>query len=100
MAYGDSKALATKTTSDKAFNIAKNPRYDESKRGITSNIYKCFNKKSKDSGINNKIKQNEQLPEELLKTIIRKCLKRKVYSSFKGNIWCADLADMQLSNNF
>ena len=100
MTYGDSKDLATKTTSDKAFNIAKNPRYDGSKRGITSNIYKCFNKKSKDSGINNKIKQNEQLPEELHKTIIRKCLKRKVYSSFKGNIWCADLADMQLSNNF
>ena len=34
------------------------------------------------------------------KPIIRKFKKRKVYSGFKDNIWGADLADMQLINNF
>ena len=48
------------------------------------------------SGIKNEIKQNEQLTEELHKPIIRKFKKRKVYFSFKDNIWCDDLADMQL----
>ena len=44
--------------------------------------------------------QNEQLAEELHKPIIKKVLKRRVYSSFKDNIWGADLADMQLINKF
>ena len=39
---------------------------------------------------------NQQLANELHKPIIRKFLKSKVYSSFKGNIWGIDLADMQL----
>ena len=39
--------------------------------------------------------RNEQLAEELHKLIIRIFKKRKVYSSFKYNIWAADLADMQ-----
>ena len=33
---------------------------------------------------------------ELHKPIIRKIKKRKVYSSFKNNVWGVDLADMQL----
>ena len=36
-----------------------------------------------------------QLANELHKPIIRKCKKRKVYSSFRDNIWGVDLADMQ-----
>ena len=48
------------------------------------------------SGIKNKITQNQQLAVELDKPIIRKFKKRKVYSSFKDNIWGADLAGMQL----
>ena len=44
--------------------------------------------------------QNEELAEELHKPIIRKFKKRKVYSTFKNNIWGADLADMQLINKF
>ena len=39
----------------------------------------------------------QQLAEELYKPIIRKFEKQKVYSSFEDNIWCADLADMELS---
>ena len=44
--------------------------------------------------------QNEQLAEELHKPIIKKFKKRKVYSSFKDNIWVTDLADMQLISKF
>ena len=45
-------------------------------------------------------KENIQLADELHKPIIRKFKKRKVYSSFRDNIWGADLADMQLLNKF
>ena len=41
-----------------------------------------------------------QLAEELHKPIIRKFEKRKVYSSFRDNIWGADVADMQLLSKF
>ena len=37
---------------------------------------------------------NYQLANELHKPIIRKFKKRKVYSSFRDNIWGVDLADM------
>ena len=40
--------------------------------------------------------ENIQLADELQKPIIRKFKKRKVYSSFRDNIWGADVADMQL----
>ena len=46
------------------------------------------------------IPQNEQLAKELHKPIIRKFKKRKVYSTFKDNIWGADVADMQLISKF
>ena len=75
LAYGDFKYLARRTASDKllkdkAFNFAKNPKYDGYQRGLASMIYNFFNKKSK--GVNNEIKQNEQLAEELPKPIIKK----------------------------
>ena len=38
---------------------------------------------------------NYQLANELHKPIIRKFKKRKVYLSFRDNIWGVDLADMQ-----
>ena len=62
-------------------------------------VYKFFNKKSQGSGIANN-KENIQLADELHKPIIRKFKKRKVYSSFRDNIWGADLADMQLLSKF
>ena len=62
-------------------------------------VYKFFDKKTKGSGIKS-MSQNEQLAEELHKPIIRKFKKRKVYSTFKDNIWGADLADMQLISIF
>ena len=56
-------------------------------------VYKFFDKKSSGSGIVNE--PNYQLANELHKPIIRKLKKRKVYSSFRYNIWGIDLADMQ-----
>ena len=57
MAHGDFKDLARRTASDKtlrdkAFNIAKNPKYDGYQRGLRSMVYKCFDKKSAGSGVN------------------------------------------------
>ena len=71
-------------------------------------VYKFFDKNIKGSGattLANKsvvksTPQNEQLAEELHKPIIRKFKKRKTYSAFKGNIWAADLAGMQLISKF
>ena len=80
--YGDFKDLKRRTFSDrvlknKAFNIAKNPKYEWYQRGLASIVYKFFDKKSKGNGIaNNEIKQNLQLPKELHKPIIRN-LKKK-----------------------
>ena len=97
MAYGKSKDLAKRTQSDKvlrdkAFKITSNPKYDGYQRGFASAVYKFFDKKSKGNGIN---EPNYQLANELHKPIIRKFKKRKVYSSFRDNIWGVDLADMQ-----
>ena len=104
MAYGDFKDLEKKTAADKvlrdkAFNVAKDPKYDGYQRGLASMVYKLFDKKTAGSGIKS-VQQNEKLAEELHKPIIRKFTKRKVYSTFKDNIWSADLADMQLINKF
>ena len=105
MAYGDFKDLARRTASDKvlrnkAFNIAKNCKYDGYRRRLASKVYKFFDKKSEGSGVNIEVKHNEQLAEELHKPIIRNLKKITVYSGFKDNIWGADLADMQLISKF
>ena len=114
MAHGDFKDLKRRTAShtvltDKAFDIAKNPKYDAYQRGLAPMVYKFFDKKftwlldksvSGSVVANNEIKQNLQLAEELHKLIIRKFLIRKVYSGFKDNIWGVDLADMQLISKF
>ena len=99
IAYGKSKYLIKGTQSDKflkdkAFKIANNPNYDGYQRGLASVVYKFFDKKSKGSGIINEA--NCQSANELHEPIITKFKKRKVYSSFKDNIWGVDLADMWL----
>ena len=107
-AYAHDKDLLNRTRADKilgdkAYAIASNPQYDGYQRGLASMVYKFFDskvaspdKKSVGSGVNGNIK----LANELHKPIIRKFNKRKVYSSFKDNIWDADLADMQLLSKF
>ena len=117
-AYGDFKDLAKRTAAhkvliDKAFKIASDQKYDAYQRGLASMVYKFFDQKSQGSGrhssstwyrpsssANNEIKENTQLADELHKPIIRKFIKRKVYFSFKDNIWGVDLADMQLLSKF
>ena len=66
--------------------MLKTPKYDWYQRRIASMIYKFFDKKTSASGVNNEIKQNQQLSEELHKPIIEKKLKRRAYFWFKGNI--------------
>ena len=70
MAYGDFKNLKRRTfcekvLRDKAFNIAKNPKYDIYQRGIASIVYKFFDKNSEGSGVNTPLEFNEQLAKEL-----------------------------------
>ena len=103
MAYGDFKDLAKRTAADKilrekAFNIARDLKYDGYQRRLASMVYLFFDRKTKGSGIKNEIKQNQRLAEKLYKPIIKKFKKRKVYSAFKDIIWGSDLADMQLNS--
>ena len=98
MVYGKPKDLAKRTHSDKVlrektFKIVSDPKYNGYQRGLASMIYKIFDKKSSGSGIANE--PNYQLADQLHKPIIRKFKKRKVYLSFRDNIWGVDLADMQ-----
>ena len=66
------KTFSDKVLRDKAFNIAKNPKYDGYQRGLASLVYKFFDKKSKGSGVNIPSEFNEKLTKELYKPIIRK----------------------------
>ena len=102
MTYGD---LAKRTAYGKvlrdlrAFNIAKNLKYNGCQKGLPSMVYKFFDKKATDSGVNTHV-NNEKLTEELHKPIIKNFKKRTVYSGLKGNIWGANLADMHLISKF
>ena len=86
----------------KAFNIAKNPKYDEYQKGLASLIYIFFDENSalladKSSSVGAvKIENmsNQELAVELHKLIIIKFEKQKVYSSFIDNNWGADVTDM------
>ena len=87
MAYGKSKDLAKRTQSDKvlrdkALKIAIYPEYDG-----------YFDKQFGGSGVDDE--PNYELANELHKHIIRKFKRRKVYSSFRDNMWGVDLAYMQ-----
>ena len=83
MAYGGFKDLAKITASDKvlrekAFNIAKNLRYEGYQRGLASMVYKFFDS----SGVtlaNKSSFKNETLAKELHKPIIRNFKKGSVF---------------------
>ena len=92
MAYGDFKDSTRRTASgkilrDKAFNIAKNPKYDGYQRGLASMVCKFFDTKTSGGIVKNENISNKKLSEELHKPIIRKIEKRKVHSPFIDNIW-------------
>ena len=74
MAYGKYKGLtkrkeSDKVLKDKAFEIARNLKYDGYQRGLASMVFKFFNKKSKGSGIKSMSNQ-QQFAKELHKPII------------------------------
>ena len=99
MAQGKSKDLAKRTQldkvlRDKAFKIGSHSKDDGHQRGLVSMVYKFFDKKS--SGCRVDAEPNYQLANELQRQIIRKFKRRKVYSSFRDNIWGVDLGDMQI----
>ena len=106
-ADADHKDLINRTEADKvlrykAYDIASNPKYDGYQRGLTSMVYKFFDKKStaRTGSSFKKLKSTARsssiLADERHKPVIRKFNKRKVYSQFKDNIWGGvDLADMQ-----
>ena len=96
MAYGDFQDLGRRTAydevlRDKAFNIAKNPKYDGYQRGLVSMVYKFFDKKPS-GGVNihanDKTKQNQrpldlathQVAKELHKPIIKKSFKNNGFN--------------------
>ena len=85
MAYGHSKDLTRRTASnkilrDKAFDIIKNPKYDENQHGLASMVYIFLDKKSCCCGTKNENISNKELAEELEKPIIKQFGKRKVNS--------------------
>ena len=98
MANGKSKDLEKRTESDKAledkaFKTARDPKYDAYQKGLALMAYKFFDKNSSGSGVGNE--PNYQLADEFQKQIIKKFKRRKVYSSFRDNIWGVGLANMQ-----
>ena len=98
MAYGETKDLAKRIQSDKilrdkAFKVRSDPKYDGYQRGLASMVNKFFDKRSSGNGSASEL--NYQVANELHEPIIRKFKRRKVYSSFRDNIWGVNLADMQ-----
>ena len=100
MADGNFKDLPRRTASDeimrdKAFNIAKNPKFDGYQIGLASMVYKLFNhmsaslawsetlatrdKSASGSGVKNENISKQELAKELHKPIIRKFEKHKVH---------------------
>ena len=73
MAYGDFKNFVKRRASDKilrdkAFNIAKNPKYDGYQRGLASMVYNFFDKKTSGGAIKS---MSNQLASTLYQPIIK-----------------------------
>ena len=66
-------------------------------RGFDLMFSKSFDKKSSGGAI--KPDPSYQLANELHRQIARKFMRRKVFSTFRDNIWGADLAYMQSLSN-
>ena len=75
------RTIADKVLKDETFKITSDQKYDGYQRGLASMVFKFFDKKSQGSGhrfssaslvVNNDIKQNIQLVDELHKPIVRK----------------------------
>ena len=103
-AYNKYKDLKNRKQSDvalknKAYKIATDPKIDGFQRGLAAMVYNFFNERLKEVLSRSGIK-NQQLASELHKPIVKNFKRRKVYSSYKDNIWGVDLADMSLISTF
>ena len=82
-------SFADKAFRDKAFNNAKDPKYDGFAL-VYLDLFQWFItfliKKASGSGIKNENISNKELAEELHKPIIKKINKRNVHSPFIDNI--------------
>ena len=83
-AYSDNKDLSKRTISEKvlktkAYEIAINPKYNGCQRRLTSMVYKLFDNKAVAD-------LNEELAQELHKTLLKKLKRKKAYVWFKDNI--------------
>ena len=91
----ENRSKADDKLKNSAYDIASNLEYDGYQRGLASIVYKFFNSKvaPRNKTISSKGTKevNTILAEELLKPVIRKFNKTKVYSQFKDNIWGVDL---------
>ena len=89
MAYGDFKDLEKRTASDKvlrdkAFNIAKNRKYDGYQRGLASMFYQFFDKKSKGSCLNIPLESNEELAKKLQNQLLKSFKKEHVIHDLRS----------------
>ena len=105
MAYGDFKDLTKRTAShkmlpDKAFNIAKRPKYDGYRHGLASVVDNVLIRKTSGGIVKNERVSDKELAEKLQKPMNRKFNKRKVRSPFIGNICGGNLADMKFISKF
>ena len=111
MTFGDFKDLPRRTATDKilcdkGLSIAKNPKIlwiSKRFRWFINFLIKSplpRTNKCSDGSIKNDNNLNQELDEELHKSVIRKFEKQKANSSFINNIWGAVLANMQRINIF
>ena len=73
MAYRDFKDLNRSTFSDKVlrdkkFNIAEDPKYDGYQRGLTSIVYKFFDKKTSGTGFENENSSKNRIRRRITQT--------------------------------
>ena len=86
-AYLDSKDLPKRTISDKilkdrAYEIARNRKYDGYQEAIATMVYKCFDKKTRLG-----LSVNEQLAKVLHKPVIKKFRRRKTMPDVMTIFW-------------
>ena len=94
------RAAADKVLRNKAFSMAKSPKYDAYQRGLVSMVYIFFDKKYSRGTVKNENVFNKGLAAELHKPVTKKIKKIKTQPPFLDNIWDADLADIQLISKF
>ena len=91
-AYSDSKDLTKRTIADKnlknrAFDIAKDPKYDGYQRGLASMVYKFFDSKVSGSGAK-LIPENKQLAMNFINQLLENLEKEKYIQHLKIIFGC------------